>query len=460
MVQDNSFEKIVNLAKQRGFIYPSSEIYGGLSAAYDYGPLGVELKNNIKQAWWKMFVTSRADMVGLDSAIIMNPKAWEASGHVENFSDPLVDCKSCHRRFREDHLLEDNSLQPEYDKTKPRNRKDLKCPDCGGELTSARQFNLMLKTFLGPLEDSASTAYLRPETAGGIFVNFKNVLETMRLKLPFGIAQIGKSFRNEITTENFIFRTREFEQLEIEYFINPSVWEQYFSEWQKVMKTWCLSLGLSPDDLVEHEIAGKDRAFYSKRTIDFEYKFPFGQKELYGLAYRTDYDLTQHQKFSGQDLSYTDPISKEKFMPHVIEPSLGVDRTVLAVLCAAYTEIKGGRSTTTESNKETEVVLRLPKNLAPIKIAVLPLSKKENLSELSRNILMDLKKNWVCMYDETTSIGKRYRRQDEIGTPYCVTIDFASLEDKKVTVRDRDTMQQDRIAASELNNYFNEKFSN
>jgi glycyl-tRNA synthetase len=318
----------------------------------------------------------------------------------------------------------------------------------------------MLKTFLGPLEDSASTAYLRPETAGGIFVNFKNVLETMRLKLPFGIAQIGKSFRNEITTENFIFRTREFEQLEIEYFINPSVWEQYFSEWQKVMKTWCLSLGLSPDDLVEHEIAGKDRAFYSKRTIDFEYKFPFGQKELYGLAYRTDYDLTQHQKFSGQDLSYTDPISKEKFMPHVIEPSLGVDRTVLAVLCAAYTEIKGGRSTTTESNKETEVVLRLPKNLAPIKIAVLPLSKKENLSELSRNILMDLKKNWVCMYDETTSIGKRYRRQDEIGTPYCVTIDFASLEDKKVTVRDRDTMQQDRIAASELNNYFNEKFSN
>lgn len=460
MAQDNSFEKIVNLAKQRGFIYPSSEIYGGLSAAYDYGPLGVELKNNIKQAWWKMFVTSRADMVGLDSAIIMNPKAWEASGHVENFSDPLVDCKSCHRRFREDHLLEDNSLQPEYDKTKPRNRKDLKCPDCGGELTSARQFNLMLKTFLGPLEDSASIAYLRPETAGGIFVNFKNVLETMRLKLPFGIAQIGKAFRNEITTENFIFRTREFEQLEIEYFINPENWEKYFSEWQKVMKSWCLSLGLSSDDLIEHEIAGKDRAFYSKRTIDFEYKFPFGQKELYGLAYRTDYDLTQHQKFSGQDLSYTDPINKEKFMPHVIEPSLGVDRTVLAVLCAAYTEVKGGRSTTTESNKETEVVLRLPKNLAPIKIAVLPLSKKENLAELSRNILMDLKKNWVCMYDETTSIGKRYRRQDEIGTPYCVTIDFESLEDKKVTVRDRDTMQQDRVAVSELNNYFNEKFSN
>ena len=460
MGQNNSFDKIVNLAKQRGFIYPSSEIYGGLSAAYDYGPLGVELKNNIKQAWWKMFVSSRADMVGLDSAIIMNPKIWEASGHVENFSDPLVDCKLCHKRFREDHLLENKGIQPEYDKTKPRDRKGLKCPDCGGELTVARQFNLMLKTFLGPLEDSASVAYLRPETAGGIFVNFKNVLDTMRLKLPFGIAQVGKAFRNEITTENFIFRTREFEQLEIEYFIKAEDWQQHFSEWQKVMKEWCLFLGLSQDDLVEHEIGAKDRAFYSKRTIDFEYKFPFGQKELYGLAYRTDYDLTQHQKFSGQDLSYTDPITKEKFTPHVIEPSLGLDRTVLAVLCAAYTEVSGGRSTTTESTKEAEVVLRLPYSLAPIKIAVLPLSKKENLSELSRGILMELKKKWVAMYDETGSIGKRYRRQDEIGTPYCVTIDFESLEDKKVTVRDRDSMQQDRVAIAELADYFNQKFIN
>lgn len=459
MEQSNSFDKIVNLAKQRGFIYPSSEIYGGLSAAYDYGPLGVELKNNIKQAWWKMFVTSRADMVGLDSAIIMNPKIWEASGHVENFSDPLVDCKSCHKRFREDHLLENKGIQPEYDKTKPRDRKGLKCPDCGGELTPARQFNLMLKTFLGPLEDTASVAYLRPETAGGIFVNFKNVLDSMRLRLPFGIAQIGKAFRNEITTENFIFRTREFEQFEIEYFVKPEDWEQHFSEWQKVMKQWCLFLGLAQDDLVEHEIGPKDRAFYSKRTIDFEYKFPFGQKELFGLAYRTDYDLTQHQKFSGQDLSYTDPITKEKFTPHVIEPSLGVDRTVLAVLCAAYTEIEGGRSTTTESNKEKEVVLRLPYALAPIKIAVLPLSKKEHLSELSRSILMELKKKWVVMYDETASIGKRYRRQDEIGTPYCVTIDFESLEDHKVTVRDRDTMQQDRVAIDDLESYFNTKFN-
>lgn len=459
MEQNNSFDKIVNLAKQRGFIYPSSEIYGGLSAAYDYGPLGVELKNNIKQAWWKMFVTSRADMVGLDSAIIMNPKIWEASGHVENFSDPLVDCKSCHKRFREDHLLEKEGIKPEYDKAKPHDRKSLRCPDCGGELTTARQFNLMLKTFLGPLEDSASVAYLRPETAGGIFVNFKNVLESMRLRLPFGIAQIGKAFRNEITTENFIFRTREFEQFEIEYFIKPADWEKHFVEWQKVMKEWCLFLGLAPENLVEHEISDQDRAFYSKRTIDFEYKYPFGQKELFGLAYRTDYDLTQHQKFSGQDLSYTDPISKEKFIPHVIEPSLGVDRSVLACLCAAYTEIEGGRSTTTESNKDTEVVLRLPYNLAPIKIAVLPLSKKENLSELSRGILMDLKKQWVVMYDETGSIGKRYRRQDEIGTPYCVTIDFESLEDKKVTVRDRDSMKQDRVAIEELASYFKEKFN-
>jgi glycyl-tRNA synthetase len=459
MAAENKFDKIVNLAKQRGFIYPSSEIYGGLSAAYDYGPLGVELKNNIKQAWWQMFVTNRPDMVGLDAAIIMNPKVWEASGHLENFSDPLVDCKKCHHRFRQDHLLEDKGLQPAYNKSKPRAPKDLKCPDCGGELTDSRQFNLMLKTFLGPVEDSANVAYLRPETAGGIFVNFKNVLDSMRLRLPFGIAQVGKAFRNEITTENFIFRTREFDQLEIEYFIKSEDWEKHFGEWQKVMKAWCLFLGLSQDDLVEHEISAKDRAFYSKRTIDFEYKFPFGQKELYGLAYRTDYDLKQHQQFSGADLSYTDPITKEKFIPHVIEPSLGLDRTVLAVLCAAYDEVQGGRSTTTESIKDAEVVLRLPYKLAPIKVAVLPLSKKENLSELSRSILLDLKKKWNSVYDETGSIGKRYRRQDEIGTPYCVTVDFESLEDKKVTVRDRDTMQQERIAIAELQAYLESKFN-
>lgn len=459
MEKDNKMDKVVNLAKRRGFIFPSSEIYGGLSASYDYGPLGVELKNNIKRAWWKMFVSDRADMLGLDAAIIMHSKVWEASGHLANFSDPLVECKKCHKRFRYDHLLEDKSLEPQHDKAKPVNKKDLACPECGGEITDVRQFNMMLKTFLGPVEDSAAVVYLRPETAGGIFVNFKNVMDTQRMKLPFGIAQIGKAFRNEITTENFIFRTREFEQMEVEYFIHPKDWKKSFDNWLETMREWCSFLGLTKDDLVEKEISEKDRAFYSKMTVDFEYKFPFGQKELYGLAYRTDYDLTSHQKFSGVDLNYTDPVSGEKFIPHVIEPSLGVDRSVLAVLLSAYTEIEGGRSTTTESIKDMEMVLRLPYSLAPIKIAVLPLSKKEQLSKVSQDILTTLKKSFVCVYDETGSIGKRYRRQDEIGTPYCVTIDFDSLEDNKVTVRDRDSMKQDRIAIAELKSYFLEKFN-
>ncbi len=459
MEETKLMEKVVNLAKARGFIYPSSEIYGGLSASYDYGPLGVELKNNIKKAWWKMFVTDRSDMVGLDAAIIMHPKAWEASGHLDNFSDPLVECKKCHKRFRYDHLLENQSIKPKHDKAKPVDKKDLVCPECGGEITDVKQFNMMFKTFMGPVEDSASVVYLRPETAGGIFVNFKNVLDTQRMRLPFGIGQIGKAFRNEITTENFIFRTREFEQMEVEYFVNPKDWEKAFDGWLKVMRNWCLFLGLDKKDIVEQEIADKDRAFYSKRTVDFEYKFPFGQKELYGLAYRTDYDLAQHQKFSGADLSYADPVTKEKFVPHVIEPSLGVDRSVLAVLLSAYTEIEGGRSTTTESIKEKEVVLKLPYDLAPIKVAVLPLSKKDALVDLSHQILSDIKKNFVAMYDETGSIGKRYRRQDEIGTPYCVTVDFESLEDKKVTVRDRDSMTQDRINIAELRGYLQEKFN-
>lgn len=459
MEEPRTIEKVVNLAKRRGFIFPSSEIYGGLSAAYDYGPLGVELKNNIKKAWWKMFVTQRNDMVGLDAAIIMHPKTWEASGHLENFSDPLVECKKCHRRFRYDHLLEDKSLTPKHDKAKPADPKDIVCPECGGELTDVKQFNMMFKTFMGPVEDSASVVYLRPETAGGIFVNFKNVLESQRLRLPFGIAQIGKAFRNEITTENFIFRTREFEQMEVEYFIEPKGWEKYFESWLDTMRKWCEFLGLKKEDVVEVEISDKDRAFYSKRTVDFEFKFPFGQKELYGLAYRTDYDLSRHQKVSGQDLSYTDPMTREKFLPHVIEPSLGVDRSVLAVLLSAYTEIDGGRSTTTKAIKDVEVVLRLPYQLAPVKVAVLPLSKKEDLSKVSQDILLNLKKHFVCIYDETASIGKRYRRQDEIGTPYCVTVDFDSLEDKKVTVRDRDTMEQERIAIDDLETYFREKLN-
>lgn len=451
-------DKIISLCKRRGFIFPSSEIYGGFSAAYDWGPLGVELANNIKKAWWQMFVREREDMVGLDAAIIMNPAAWEASGHLQNFSDPLVECKKCHQRFREDHLLEARSREPGYDKEKPADKSDLKCPECGGALTEAKQFNLMFKTFVGPTEDSASVAYLRPETAGGIFVNYKNVQQATRKKLPFGIAQIGKAFRNEITVENYIFRIREFEQMEVEYFINPKNWEKYFEEWLGVMKKWCAFLGLKDSDLVYREIPDTERAFYSKRTIDIEYKFPFGVKELYGLAYRTDFDLSRHQKFSKEDLSYLDADTGEKFIPHVIEPSLGLQRTVLATLLSAYEEVKGGRTTTTESSKEEEMVLRLPYALAPVKVAVLPLSKKEPLSTMAREIANDLRPLWNVQYDDAASIGRRYRRQDEIGTPYCVTVDFESAEDKKVTVRDRDTMAQERVAIAELKNYLLEKF--
>jgi glycyl-tRNA synthetase len=450
-------EKLVSLLKRRGFIFPSSEIYGGLAAAYDYGPLGVELKNNIKKAWWKMFVTDRADMVGMDAAIIMHPKVWEASGHIKNFSDPLVDCKKCKRRYRADHLLSADSMSPKYDKEKPVDLKNVKCPDCGGDLTDSRNFNLMFKTHMGPIEDEGSEVYLRPETAGGMFVNFKNIVDTMRIRIPFGIGQIGKAFRNEITTENFIFRTREFEQLEVEYFIHPKEWKKHFEEWLDVMKKWCALLGLQEDNYKVVEIKGDDRAFYSKRTVDFEYKYPFGQKELFGLAYRTDYDLTQHQSFSKQDLQYQDPITKEKYLPHVIEPSLGVDRAMLACLLEAYTEIEGGRSTTTKSIKDMEVVMKLPYALAPIKVAILPLSKKDTLTPLAHKVQADLNSDFVTFYDETASIGKRYRRQDEIGTPFCITVDFDSLEDNAVTVRDRDTMEQERVKIAELNDYLRKR---
>jgi glycyl-tRNA synthetase len=457
MQEQTKMEKIISLAKRRGFIFPSSEIYGGIGATYDYGPLGVELKNNIKRAWWKIFVQEREDMVGLDAAIIMHPKVWEASGHLKNFTDPLVDCKSCKKRFRADHLLEARAAEPGYDKEQPVDWEQIRCPECGGELTEVRNFNLMFKTFIGPLEDASSVAYLRPETAGGIYVNFKNVLNTSRLRIPFGIGQIGKAFRNEITTENFIFRMREFEQMEIEYFIHPDTWKENFEMWFEAMKKWCNLLGIKEKNLVYHEIPDADRAFYSKRTIDFEYQYPFGQKELYGLAYRTDYDLTQHQKFSGEDLSYTDPVTNEKYLPHVIEPSLGVDRSFLVCLLEAYEEIEGGRTTTTEATKEMEVVLHLPKALAPIKVAVLPLSKKENLTKVAKEIYAELRKKWATAYDEAGAIGRRYRRQDEIGTPYCLTVDFETLEDQAVTVRDRDTMKQDRIKIGELASYLQER---
>lgn len=431
-------EQVVSLCKRRGFVFPSSEPYGGIGGFYDFGPLGVELRNNIKRAWWKRVVQQRDDVIGLDSTLIMNPRVWEASGHVEHFSDPLVDCRKCKARHRADDLA-----------GKP--GKPLTCPQCGSEdLTDSRSFHMMFKTFVGPAEDTAATAYLRPETAQGMFVDFPLLQETMRRKLPFGIAQIGKAFRNEITPGKFLYRLREFEIMEVEYFVREDDWKRAYDEWLDFMHEWLAACGIAEAHCSFTEIPATERAHYSRRTIDVEYQYPFGVKELYGLAYRTDYDLKRHQETSKQDFTYYDSETKERFLPHVIEPTFGVERTMLAVLLEAYHEIEGGRTTTTESAKETEVVLKLPKEFAPIKVAVLPLSKKEPLAEKAREITRELRKRWMVAYDEVGSIGRRYRRQDEIGTPYCVTVDFESLEDGKVTVRDRDTMQQERLAIVEL----------
>ena len=414
----NSMEKIISLCKRRGFIFPGSEIYGGLANSWDYGPLGVELKNNIKNLWWKRFVQLRDDMVGIDAALIMNPKVWEASGHLKNFSDPLVECKKCHNRFRKD-LLEKNQ-----------------CPDCKGELMEPKQFNLMLKTFLGPVEDESGIVYFRPETAQAMFVDFKNVLDTTRRKIPFGIAQIGKAFRNEITPGNFIFRTREFEQMEVEYFIEEKGWEKMFDMWKKEMEEWITNdLGIDKKNVYENEISAEDRAFYSKKTIDFEYEYPFGRKELYGLAYRTDYDLKRH--FS--EPPYENLETREKFYPHVIEPSLGVDRSVLAVLLDSYLE------------EADRVVLKLKPRLAPYKVAIFPLLKnKPELVKKAQEVYQSLKKDFMVAFDDRGNIGKRYYSQDEIGTPFCVTIDFDTLENEDVTIRDRDTMKQERIKIVDL----------
>ncbi len=436
-------EKIVSLCKRRGFVFPGSEIYGGLANSWDYGPLGVELKNNIKQLWWNRFVHRRDDIVGIDAALIMNPKVWEASGHVSNFSDPLVECKKCHERYRVDRI-------------------DLKmpCEKCGGKntFTEPKQFNLLLKTFLGPAEEKANVAYFRPETAQAMFVDFKQVLDTTRRRLPFGIAQMGKAFRNEITPGNFIFRTREFEQMEIEYFIAPpksdTEWQKHFEHWQKEMREWLKEIGVDMSKVHETEISEEERAFYSKRTIDFEYDYPFGRKELYGLAYRTDYDLSQHEKFSGQSLKYRDPETGEEFVPHVIEPSLGVDRTVLVVLLSAYHE-DGDPSTKLGAGR---VVLKLKPILAPYKAAVFPLlANKPELSKLAREIYTDLRKKYVVAWDDRGNIGKRYYSQDEIGTPFCITVDFDSLEKGDVTVRDRDTAKQERVSINELGNFLHGK---
>lgn len=431
-------ETIVALCKKRGFIFPGSEIYGGLQNSWDYGPLGVELKNAIKAAWWRRFVQSRIDVVGLDAALIMNPRVWNASGHVETFHDPLVECKECHTRFRADHI--DVSAA---------------CKKCGskGSFTESAAFNLMFKTFLGPKEDAAAEVYMRPETAQAIFVDFANVLQTSRKKLPFGVAQIGKAFRNEITPGNFIFRTREFEQMEIEYFVHPDSWKEAFEMWLKELHAWIEDCGIDADRIHDLEVPGNELAHYSDRTVDIEFDFPFGKDELYGLAYRTDFDLKNHMEHSGKDLRYTDPHSGEKFIPHVIEPSLGVDRTFLAILLSAYTEEEVGEGEKTD----TRVVMRFPKHLAPVQVAVLPLSKKPELQEVAIPIVQSLAKRFRADYDETQSIGKRYRRQDEIGTPYCVTVDFDSLTDHAVTVRDRDTMEQERVPIAELEAYLGER---
>ena len=419
-----NMDKLVSLCKRRGYIFPSSEIYGGLGACYDYGPLGVELKNNVKACWWKAVIQERDDMVGLDASILMHPQTWVASGHVGGFADSLVDCKECRKRWRADDV------------------KDGKCPDCGGELTEPRMFNLMFKTFVGAVEDEAGTVYLRPETAQGIFVNFQNVLNSTRRKLPFGIAQIGKAFRNEITTGNFIFRTREFEQMEIEYFVKPGSDEELFQYWVGERFDWYVSLGIKKENLRLHQHSKDELAHYAKECYDIEYLFPIGWSEMEGIANRTDFDLRQHTSYSGKDLSYYDEESKEHIIPYVIEPSAGVDRSVLAFLADAYDE--------EQDKDEVRVVLRLHPALAPIKVAILPLSRNEKLLPLSQEIYTDLRRYWMVQYDNAQSIGRRYRRQDEIGTPLCVTIDFDSLEDNAVTIRERDSMRQIRVPVKEL----------
>jgi len=428
-----TMEKIVSLCQRRGFIFPSSEIYGGLSSCWDYGPLGVELKRNVKEAWWRANVQQRDNVVGLDTAILMHPDIWRASGHIEGFSDPLVDCKNCHQRWRADEL------------------EDNKCPSCGGDLTDPRQFNLMFKTFMGPVEDESSVVFLRPETAQGMFVNFQNVQNTTRKKLPFGIAQIGKSFRNEITTGNFIFRTREFEQMEIEFFVTPGTDKKWFDYWLEERLNWYINLGIKEQNLKLRPHEQSELAHYARECCDINYLFPIGWSELEGVANRGDFDLGQHATSSGKGLDYFDEETKEHFIPYVIEPSAGVDRTVLAVLCDAYSE---------EPDKdETRVLLRLHPTLAPYKMAVLPLSKKEHLATVAKQIYSDLRDCWMVTYDDAQSIGRRYRRQDEIGTPYCITVDFQSLEDNMVTVRERDSMNQIRIPIAELKNSLTAKLN-
>ena len=457
-MNEKTFNDVVAHMKNSGFVYQGSEIYGGLANTWDFGPLGVELKNNIKNAWWKRFIQESVHNVGIQSAILMNPNVWVASGHVGGFSDPLMDCKACKSRFRADQLIEETTngevnpagMSNEEMETFIRERC-IACPKCGAhDFTSIRQFNLMFKTFQGVTEDAKNTVYLRPETAQGIFVNFKNVQRTPRKKIPFGIAQIGKSFRNEITPGNFTFRTREFEQMELEFFCEPDTDLEWFQYWRGFCRDWLLSLGIKEEEMRLRDHAPEELCFYSKGTTDIEFLFPsIGWGELWGIADRTDYDLTQHQNTSGQDMSYFDDEKKEKYIPYVIEPSLGADRVVLAFLCAAYDEEEIGEG-------DMRTVLRFHPAIAPVKIGVLPLSKK--LSEGAEKIYAQLSKKYNCEFDERGNIGKRYRRQDEIGTPFCVTYDFESEQDNAVTVRFRDSMEQVRIRIDELDAYFADKF--
>jgi glycyl-tRNA synthetase len=421
-----TMEKLVNLCKRRGFVFPSSDIYGGLGSTFDYGPLGTELKRNVKEAWWRDMVQRRSDVLGLDAAILMHPRTWEASGHLQSFTDPLVDCKNCKQRFRADHITGD------------------RCPECGGELTEARRFNLMFKTFMGPVEDEASTVYLRPETAQGIFVNFDNIVDTQRVKLPFGVAQIGKSFRNEITPGNFIFRTREFEQMEMEFFVRPNAEEEerWFNFWVEFRYNWFLKYGVARDHLRMRPHGTEELSHYSRGTTDLEFLYPFGWGELEGVAKRGSYDLDQHAKYSGRDLNYFDDETKERFRPWVIEPALGVDRAMLAFMLEAYDE--------DVVENEERIVMRFDARLAPIKVAVFPLLRKGGQPEKAQAVRGELQRYFTVAYDQAGSIGRRYRRQDEVGTPFGVTIDHQTMDDDTVTLRDRDSTQQERIPIARL----------
>jgi glycyl-tRNA synthetase len=434
--KDDRMEKLVSLAKRRGFVYQGSEIYGGLAGTWDYGPMGATLKQNIKNLWWKRFVQERSDIYGIDAAILMHKDVWVASGHVDGFNDPMVECAKCKKRFRSDFIA------------------DNVCPECGGELGPERFFNMMLQTHVGAIADSSSLVYLRPETAQGIFVNFKNILDTFHPTLPFGIAQIGKAFRNEIAPRDFLFRAREFEQMEIQYFIHPKSHKKFYDDWKEDVWKWLTAMGLTEGNLSWHDHADDERAHYAAAATDIYFAYPFGAKELHGIHYRTDFDLAAHTNKSGISLGYLDEETKERFIPHVVEASAGLDRIILALLCEAYTE---ENVPTANGKTETRIVLKFNPQIAPVKVAVLPLMRKDGLAEKAQEVFDVLKTQWQCQYDETGSIGKRYRRQDEIGTPYCITIDYDTLNDRAVTVRDRDSMKQERISIPELLDYLKEK---